>query len=129
MDYQPPHNLGRDYAILVPQVDGDGHDIAGVRGIAIEAPLGTNLGFNYAANPDFEDLDNLNGAFIPFHKTRAARVSAGDERPSLEERYGDQAGYVAAVEASARRLVQARFMLQEDADRYIENARRHPVLP
>lgn len=126
---QPPIYLNRDYALLVPQVDRDGHEIAGVRGVAVDAPLGTNLGFNYAPDPAHEDLAGLSGAYIPFHRTRAERLATGDERLSLEERYGSQAGYVAAVQAAADRLVAERFMLQEDADRYVAQARANPILP
>ncbi|WP_404478183.1 alpha/beta hydrolase domain-containing protein [Novosphingobium sp. BL-52-GroH] len=129
MTYLPPHYLGRDYAILVPQVDADGQDVAGIRGVDVQAPLGTNLGFNYAPTANYEDLDSLNGAFIPFHKTKAERLAAGDERLSLEERYHDNAGYVAAVTAAARTLVKQRFMLQEDADRYIARAKKANILP
>jgi len=34
---------------------------------------------------------------LPFCKTKAQPLAAGDPRPSLEERYGKHAGYVAAV--------------------------------
>ena len=44
---QPPAYLGRDYAILVPQVDADGNDIAGIRSVDVAAGLGTNTGWNY----------------------------------------------------------------------------------
>lgn len=64
------------------------------------------------------------GSFIPFAATKAAREAAGDPRPSLEERYGDHAGYVAAVRAAAARLVAARLLLPADADLIIANQRR-----
>lgn len=95
----------------------------------VQAPLGSNLEFNYVATPGLVDLSNLTGAFIPFHKTEAARVAAGDSRPSLESLYGIQAGYLAAVTAAANRLVAQRFLLQRDADRLIQNAAANPVLP
>src|SRR2546428_540607 len=40
---------------------------------------------------------------VPFFKTKAQRLAAVpvDPRPSLEERYGTHAGYVAAVRAAA----------------------------
>jgi hypothetical protein len=41
--------------------------------------------------------------YIPFAKAKTERLAAGDPRPSLEERYGNQAGYVAAVRAAAER--------------------------
>jgi hypothetical protein len=126
----PPAYLNRDYAIMVPKVDPHtGLAIAGIRSVEIQAPLGTSLEFNYVNRPGIIDLANLSGAFIPFHTTTAARDAAGDGRPSLEELYGDQAGYVAAVTAAANDLVARRFLLQRDADRLIANARATVVLP
>lgn len=126
----PPAYLGRDYAILVPQVDPQtGLTRAGIRSVEARAPLGTSLEFNYVATPGIIDLANLAGSFIPFHKSRAERVAAGDERPSLEERYGDQAGYVAAVTAAARELVEQRVLLPRDAEAIIARASATPVLP
>jgi hypothetical protein len=116
----PPRNLGRDYAILVPQVDAStGLTRAGIRSVEARAPLGTSIEFNYVATP----------GFIPFHKTRAARLAAGDARPSLEELYGTQEGYVAAVTEAANTLVAQRLLLQRDADLQIARAKAAAVLP
>ncbi|NRF65743.1 hypothetical protein HLB44_01965 [Aquincola sp. S2] len=126
----PPAYLNRDYAILVPQVDAStGLTKAGIRSVEARVPLGTSVEFNYVATPGIVDLSNLTGAFLPFHKTRAARLAAGDERPSLEELYGDQAGYVAAVRTAAAALVAERVLLQRDADRIVAQAIANPVLP
>jgi hypothetical protein len=126
----PPRNLGRDYAILVPQVDAStGLTRAGIRSVEARAPLGTSIEFNYVATPGITDLANLTGSFIPFHKTRAARLAAGDARPSLEELYGTQDGYVAAVTQAANDLVAQRLLLQRDADLQIARAKAAAVLP
>lgn len=126
----PPAYLNRDYAILVPQVDpSTGIPKAGIHSVEARAPLGTSVEFNYVATPGIVDLSNLTGSFLPFHKTEAARVSAGDGRPSLESLYTDQAGYVAAVTAAANDLVTQRFLLQRDADAIIARAVAQPVLP
>jgi len=128
-DYLPPHYTGRDYAILVPQVDpSTGLAVAGIRSVAAQAPLGTSLEFNYVGNEAFEDLVNLGGAYIPFHATEAERTTAGDTRPSLQSLYGDQAGYVAAVTAAAQSLMAERLLLQRDAERLIRQAEDTPVL-
>src|SRR5262249_34043960 len=55
-------------------------------------------------------------------KTRAERTANGDPRPSLEERYTDANGLVRAVERATRELVEQRFLLQEDADRFVAAA-------
>lgn len=126
----PPYYTGRDYAILVPQVDaGTGLTRAGIRSVEAQAPLGTSIEFNYVATPGIVDLSNLTGSFIPFHKTEAARLAAGDARPSLEALYGTQAGYVAAVTAAADRLVAQRLLLPRDAELRKQQAAATVVLP
>jgi len=126
----PPSYTNRDYAILVPQVDpSTGLTTSGIRSVAVRAPLGTSIEFNPVANPLFGENVSLAGSFIPFHKTEAARLAAGDTRPSLESLYGTQAGYVAAVTAAANQLVTERVLLRRDADRIIAAAVATPVLP
>ncbi|CAM4005707.1 Alpha/beta hydrolase domain-containing protein [Paracidovorax anthurii] len=126
----PPRAVGRDYAILVPQVDpGTGLARAGIQSVEARVPLGTSIEFNDVATPGIVDLANLTGSFIPFHKTRAARLAAGDGRPSLEELYGSQAGYVAAVGAAADALVAQRLLLRRDADAIVAKARAANILP
>jgi hypothetical protein len=123
----PPARLGRDYAILVPQVDADGNDIAGIRSLDVAVPLGTNTGWNTTNVPGRIDQAGLFGSYFAFAKTPALR--AGDPRLSVQERYTDQAGYVAALTAAANDLVARRFMLRVDADAAIANAVANPVLP
>jgi len=126
----PPYYSGRDYAILVPQVDPTtGLTTSGIRSVAVRSPTGTSIEFNPVPNPLFGENVSLTGAYIPFHKTEAARLAAGDTRPSLEALYGTQAGYVAAVTTAANQLVAARFLLQRDADRAIAAAVANPILP
>jgi len=126
----PPSTTNHDYAILVPQVDpSTGLTTSGIRSVAVRAPLGTSIEFNPVANPLFGENVSLTGSFIPFHKTEAARLAAGDTRPSLESLYGTQAGYVAAVTTAANQLVAERVLLQRDADRIIAAAVATPVLP
>lgn len=126
----PPYYTGRDYAILVPQVDPTtGLTRAGIQSVEAQAPLGTSIEFNYVATPGIVDLSNLTGAYIPFHKTEAARLAAGDARPSLEALYGTQAGYVAAVTAAADRLVAQRLLLPRDAALRVQQAAGSGVLP
>jgi hypothetical protein len=114
---EPPRTAGRAaYRVLVPRVNGDGNEVAGLRGVGLEVPLGTYTGWNLrrAGFAEGEEC-GLTGSFVPFARTRADRETAGDPRPSLEERYRDHAGYVAAVRAAAQHLVAARLMLAADA--------------
>ena len=51
---------------------------------------------------------------IPFAKTKADRTANGDPRLSLVERYGNHAGYVAAVTAATANAVAQGFLLPAD---------------
>lgn len=114
---------------LVPRVDADGNEIAGVRSVLLEAPLGTYTGWNPIARGVFKGrIQPLGGGYIPFARTKAERLATGDPRLSLEERYGTHANYVAKVKAAASRLVSDRLMLQDDADRLIAQAEQSKVL-
>jgi len=110
---EPPLPLF-NYLVLVPQVDADGNDIDGVRSITLRAPLGTYTGWNTrAAGFGQGDACDLTGSFIPFAATDAQRTP-GDTRPSLQDRYGNAAGYAAAVTAAANALVREGFLLPQD---------------
>jgi hypothetical protein len=114
---------------LVPKVDADGNEIAGVRSVLLEVPLGTYTGWNPLARGFFKgQIQSLGGGYIPFAKTKAQRLASGDPRLSLEERYGTHDAYVARVKDAARRQVAERFLLQEDADRLVDQAEKSAVL-
>ena len=124
-----PPNRGGAYQVLVPTTDRDGHDVAGIRTVDIAAPVGTNTGWNlYAAGPRGSDLCGLTGSFFPFARTRAEREANGDPRLSLEERYGDHAGFVSAVRRAADESVARRFLLPEDAEVIVRMAEESDVL-
>jgi hypothetical protein len=114
---------------LVPKSDADGIDLGGIRTVDVAVPVGTNLGWNLrAAGHRGEDLCGLSGGFVPFSKTKADRTAKGDPRLSLEERYKDHSGFVVAVEQEAHRLVQKRFLLEEDAQDAIKVAKNSAIL-
>lgn len=118
----PPARLDNFYDTRVSAVDGDGNETAGLRLPPIAVPLGTRTGWNrYRAEPG--ELADRDGTFIAFARTRREREAANDPRPSLEERYGSRAAYVARVEAAAACLVAERLLLPADAARYGAAAR------
>jgi Alpha/beta hydrolase domain len=101
---------------LVPNVDRDGNETAGIRSPDVAVPLATYTGWNFR-NPSIGQPDQLlplTGSYIPFALTRAAREQAHDPRPSLEERYSDRATYQTRVSAAAAELVAQRYLLAED---------------
>ncbi len=120
---EPPKSGTASYGILVPQVDADGIDVAGVRDVYLGAPIGTYTSWN-AFRPDLFDggFCNFQGSFIPFAATKAEREAAGDPRLSLEERYPTKDAYVASVKSASDKLVAQRMMLAADAARVVAEA-------
>jgi hypothetical protein len=80
-----PPTLGAPYRVLVPQVDADGNDVGGIPLPEVAVPLGTHTGWN-VTEPQlagFRYLAGLVGAFVPFARTREARLDSGDARRSI----------------------------------------------
>jgi hypothetical protein len=110
----PPPRPGVEWPVLVPVVDDDGNEAAGLRLPEIAAPLGTHLGWNlrragYAPG----DLCSVFGAFVPFAQDAAAKGE--DPRAALAERYPSPADRDQRFAAAARALVAAGLLLDEDA--------------
>jgi hypothetical protein len=128
MTVQPPA-IRQTLPTVVPRVDPDGNEMVGVASVLHQVPLGTYTGWNTVASGFYKGQIRTNtGAFIPFAKTKAARIASGDPRPSLEERYGTHERYVAKARAAAERLVRGRYLLQDDADRLLAQAESSKVL-
>jgi alpha/beta hydrolase family protein len=128
MDFVPPHPAGVG-PTLVPRVDADGNETAGAASVQHRVPLGTYLGWNVTAGGYYKgEYCVLNGGFIPFARSKAERLAAGDPRPSLEERYGDHAGFVAKVSAAAADLQAKGFLLPDDAQTIVRQAEQSAVL-
>ena len=118
--------------MLAPKVDADGNEIGGVPVVLRDAPLGTYLGWNIVADgarPFHKGkLCGNAGSVIPFAKTKAEREANNNSRLSLEERYGDHAGYVAAVKKATANAVTQQFLLESDANALIKAAEASQVL-
>jgi hypothetical protein len=112
------------------RLDEDGNEIAGVRSVLLQAPLGTYTSWNpVASGPLKGNEGNLAAGYIPFAMSKGARLASGDPRRSIEERYGSQEGYNCVVKRAAGQLVRRRFLLQDDANRLIAQAAASNVLP
>jgi hypothetical protein len=111
----PPEANG-SYPILVPQVDSDGNELAGVKMPEVAVPLATYTGWNLfnAESGPATLLSSMQGSYIPLARTRADRERAKDPRPSIEERYQSREQYLARVSAAARELVQQGYLLEDD---------------
>jgi hypothetical protein len=120
---EPDGARGLTYTVLVPAVDDDGNDLAGVRAPMVAAPLGTYTGWNPRSRGYGHGVQwRFEGSYIPFPETVSERVVTGDPRPSIQERYAGKAAYVEAIVAAARALAAQRLLLEEDIARTAEAA-------
>lgn len=103
---------------LVPQVDADGNDIAGIRVPDVSVSVATNTGWNFrsATVGGTTEIYNLLGSYIPFAMTKAEREVRKDPRLSIAERYRDRDEYLSKLRAAAQDLVRGRYLLPEDVE-------------
>ena len=125
----PVEVLTQEYAVLVPTVDADGNEVAGIRTPHVAVPLATFTGWNpRAAGYGYPELMSIIGSYFPFARTVEERLASGDPRPAVEERYGSLPAYVRRMAQAVEQLVQDRLLLDEDADRYIAEAMHERAL-
>ncbi|MGE0699154.1 MAG: alpha/beta hydrolase domain-containing protein [Hyphomicrobiaceae bacterium] len=119
-----PPREGAFYPALVSAVDEDGNEVAGIRLPDVAVPIGTSAGWN-PRDPETgspEQIVPMNGLTLLLAADAAERERKGDPRPSLAERYKDEADYAARVRAAAEALAEARYLRPEDVDLAVGNA-------
>ncbi len=108
---------------LVPQVDVDGNDVAGIRVPDVSVPVATTTGWNFRAeaigNSTSEVYNNM-GSYIPFAMTKAEREARKDPRLSIAERYRDRDDYISKLRTAAQELIKGRYLLPEDLDNVVK---------
>ena len=132
---QGPAVLGKPYPVLVPDVDVDGNETAGLRLPMVAVPLATHTGWNLRHREiggEGQILSSggatggtLAGATIPFPATKEERLAAGDPRLSIAERYPSPEDYRAQIQAAAMELVDQGYLLSEDLDGLLNQAAEH----
>jgi hypothetical protein len=122
----PPTPTGKVYPNFVSKVDVDGNEIAGIRLPPVSVPVATTAGWNHRATA-FGGPDGCesSGLLVPFAPDQATRMTIGDPRLSLTERYGTHAAYASAVAAAATSLQAQRLLLPMDVATYISNAQKN----
>lgn len=130
-----PVIVGEPYPLLVPSVDADGNEQAGIRLPLTTVPLASHTGWNLRhaeIGGEGQILSSggatggtLAGSTIPFPATRAERVASGDPRLSIEERYVSRAAYLDQIRGAAEELVGQGYVLSEDVDLLVSQAGDH----
>ena len=124
---QEPPVIDGAYPMMVPSVDSDGNEVAGIEMPEHAVPLATYTGwnlFNEESGPPHA-LSSMQGSFIPFAKTKAERQKSGDPRPSIEERYSSREHYLGLVAQAALELIDAGYLLGEDLPAMLKQAGEH----
>jgi hypothetical protein len=112
---------------LVPKVDADGNDLAGIRLPEQAVPLATLTGWQFRSERigAQNTLIAMAGAYIPFPTTRAERERTRDPRVSIVERYQTRAEYLKKVQEAAGKLAADRYVLQGDVAAMVQEAGAH----
>lgn len=119
----PQVDRSQEYAVLVPQSDSDGNDVAGVRAPMVEAPLGSYTGWNLRAPGHGAGmLHGFSGSYIPFAETEDEAELTSDRRAPISARYADARAYSEAIKAAAEALVADGFLLAEDVSTAVDTA-------
>jgi hypothetical protein len=120
-----PPKTGKPFPGFVPQADADGNDLGGVRLPELQVPLATYTGWNLR-DPSIgapEQRLSFLGSFIPLSRTADERKKSGDPRPSIAERYASREEYMSKFEKAAQKLIEQRFLLQEDLPAILERGK------
>lgn len=121
---QEPPLIGTAFPILVPQVDADGNERAGIRMPELSVPLATYTGwnlFNERSGPPTV-VSSMQGSFIPFSRSRADRDRTGDPRRAVDERYASRAEFLGQITDAATELADRGYLLRADVPRIVEQA-------
>jgi hypothetical protein len=115
IEHDPPR-VGAPYRVLVPAVDADGNERAGVRQPHVTTPVAAWAGWNVELPPARElgILAALTGSTFPLPRDPEEAKARRDGRRPISERYRDRADYLSQVRADALRLAQAGYVLAED---------------
>ena len=113
--------------MLVPQVDADGNELAGIRLPDLAVPLATYTGWNFR-KPEIGGTHlvvSLLGSYVPLPRSARERENRKDPRRSIEERYRSREMYLNRVKGAANTLVNERYLLAEDVDSILRRATDH----
>ena len=118
---------GAPLPFLVPQVDADGNERAGIRLPEVSVPLATYTGWNFRNSRigGTGQLVALLGSYIPFASTKAERTAKRDPRPSIEERYASRDKYMDAINKAAAGLAKDGYLLAADVPAITKRAADH----
>lgn len=119
-----PPKIGPAYETLVPAVDQDGNELAGIRLPDVAVPLATYTGWNLRAEAYGVGgvLAGLDGSYLEFPRTPGDRRESGDPRLSVHQRYPSREVYLQKYTEAVRGLEKEGFLLEQDAAELLKTA-------
>lgn len=117
-----PPKQGNPYKTLVPAVNADGNEVAGIRLPEIAVPVATYMGWNQRDESHGAGgmLAGLHGSWLEF----PTRQEATDPRPSIRQRYPSREAYLARYADAVLKLASEGYLLNEDALEMLGEAAR-----
>jgi len=121
-----PPEIGGAFGGLVPMVNSDGNEIAGIIPPEISVPIAAHTGWTLRHSDigGESQLLMFAGGTIPFPATELDRITTGDPRPSIETRYTNRDEYLSQVRKSAEELVSERYLLERDIETSVSLGKR-----
>jgi hypothetical protein len=104
--------------VLVPQVDADGNELAGVHLPQVTVPLATYTGWNFrdASIGAPNQRIPFEGSYLAFPKTAGEQNKARDPRKSIADRYASRDDYMKRYAKAVDDLVRGHWILPEDRE-------------
>jgi hypothetical protein len=124
-----PPKAGPRFVCLIPRVDEDGNEMAGIRLPEVAVPLATFTGWSMRSPLFSRTLRRNEGAVWRFPVTVDERRKSGDPRKSILERYPEKMDYLSEVAKHLLHLRQQRFLLDEDVSMLLEEAAEQDYWP
>ena len=111
-----PPRVGAAYRVLVPGFGADNNEKGCLMMPSVAVPVASLTSWNlrHESIGAAGELLSLQGGYIPFLRDKDARIGAKDPRLSLLERYRGFEFYLEQYLAWGRKLVRARYLLEED---------------
>jgi hypothetical protein len=129
LSVEPPALKGQ-YTVFVPKSDVDGNDRGTLNLPDVTVPLATYVGWNLRRKEAGAEgmLASLLGSCLALPQTKAARMEAGDPRPSIEERYGGFSIYRKEYRSDCAKLLRQGCLLAEDIPLLVKNLENRRTL-
>lgn len=105
-----PPLVGEPYLAMVPQVDDDGNEIAGIKLPQVAVPLASYTGWNLRKDVMTDETLNMVGSTLPFPKAK------------ILEKYGTKEEYLTKTKTAIQELVSRRLLLAAEAGELEKNA-------